>query len=301
MIRSSHRSRNSATCGPWCWPPTATGTKARRRCRRRRSLRLKDVPVFAVPVGSPRRLPDIELLSLDAPTFGIAGKSVRIPFTIESSLPRDYVTTVTLTTSDGDELTQGSPDRPDGPDVGRHLLEAEIDGRLHRHRPTFPRHADELIPENNQLTAPISIREEKLQVLVVESYPALGIPLSAERPVARSRRQRVVPAVPSGAGESRRRQSGLHQAVPRRAGRTVEVRCRLSGRRRRDRRTAHRGKLPAAERPRRTPGERAGVHAGYVRPAAVAARHRTGRFVADRAGRRRSRAAGDRARRAISN
>ena len=74
-------------------------------------LRLKDVPVFAVPVGSPRRLPDIELLSLDAPTFGIAGKSVRIPFTIESSLPRDYVTTVTLTTSDGDELTRkcGSP------------------------------------------------------------------------------------------------------------------------------------------------------------------------------------------------
>ena len=52
---------------------------------------MKGVPVFAVPVGSPTRLPDVELLSLDAPTFGVAGKSVRIPFTIESSLPREYV------------------------------------------------------------------------------------------------------------------------------------------------------------------------------------------------------------------
>ena len=31
-------------------------------------------------------------MSLDAPTFGVAGKAVRIPFTIDSSLPRDYST-----------------------------------------------------------------------------------------------------------------------------------------------------------------------------------------------------------------
>src|SRR3954447_25144091 len=61
-------------------------------------LRLANVPVFAVPVGSPQRLPDVELLSLDAPTFAIAGKSVRIPFTIESTLPREFSTTVTLKT-----------------------------------------------------------------------------------------------------------------------------------------------------------------------------------------------------------
>ena len=44
------------------------------------ALRMKGVPVFAVPVGSRTRLPDVELLSLDLPTFGIAGKSVRVPF-----------------------------------------------------------------------------------------------------------------------------------------------------------------------------------------------------------------------------
>src|SRR5205823_1512054 len=47
-------------------------------------LRLKGVPVFTVPVGSKTRLPDVELVSLGAPTFGVAGKAVRIPFTVES-------------------------------------------------------------------------------------------------------------------------------------------------------------------------------------------------------------------------
>ena len=50
-------------------------------------LRTRGIPVFAVPVGSPTRLPDIELLTLDAPTFGVAGKAVRVPFTIESAMP----------------------------------------------------------------------------------------------------------------------------------------------------------------------------------------------------------------------
>ena len=38
------------------------------------NLRQKGIPVFAVPVGSPTRLPDVEVLSLDAPTFGVVGK-----------------------------------------------------------------------------------------------------------------------------------------------------------------------------------------------------------------------------------
>ncbi|HTK77435.1 MAG TPA: hypothetical protein VL371_19380, partial [Gemmataceae bacterium] len=70
------------------------------------ALRLKGVPVFSVPVGSTTRLPDIELVSLGAPTFGVVGKSVRIPFTIESTLPREYLTKVTLKTSDGDEVSE---------------------------------------------------------------------------------------------------------------------------------------------------------------------------------------------------
>ena len=133
-------------------------------------LRMMGVPVFAVPVGSRTRLPDVELLSLDLPTFGVAGKSVRVPFTIESSLPRDYVTTVTLRASDGDEVTK---------EVRIAAMGRTSDWLVWKPKETgddtltltVPKHPDETLADNNKLTAPISIREEKLRVLVVESYP----------------------------------------------------------------------------------------------------------------------------------
>ncbi len=134
------------------------------------ALRLKDIPVFTVPVGSSSRLPDVELLSLDSPTFGIAGKSVRIPFTIDSTLPREYLTTVTLKTSDGDEVSKEVRVAPMGRTsewviwkpkvVGDYTLTLDV-----------PRHSEELLGDNNKLSAPIAIREEKLRVLVVESVP----------------------------------------------------------------------------------------------------------------------------------
>ena len=133
-------------------------------------LRLQNVPVFVVPVGKSTRLPDVELCSLDAPTFAIAGKSVRIPFTIDSSLPRDHVATVVLRSSTGDELTKDISISAMGrtndwlvwkpKDIGDVTLTLEI-----------PTHGDETQTDNNSLTVPISIREEKLRVLIVESYP----------------------------------------------------------------------------------------------------------------------------------
>ncbi|MBN1854055.1 MAG: hypothetical protein JW829_15105 [Pirellulales bacterium] len=133
-------------------------------------LRLKGIPVFAVPVGSTTRLPDVELLSLDAPTFGIAGKSVRIPFSIDSSLPHEYRATVTLQTEAGDELSKEVLIHAMGrtndwiewnpQNTGDYTLTMEI-----------PVHSEETLDDNNRLSAPISIREEKLQVLVIESYP----------------------------------------------------------------------------------------------------------------------------------
>jgi hypothetical protein len=133
-------------------------------------LRLKGIPVLVVPVGRRDRLPDVELASLDAPTFGVACKSVRIPFTIDSSLPREYIANVVLKTSNGDELTTEVRIAPQGrttdaiiwkpKEVGDYELTLEV-----------PPHSGETIADNNKLTAPISIREEKLRVLVVESHP----------------------------------------------------------------------------------------------------------------------------------
>ncbi|MCE9519630.1 MAG: hypothetical protein K8R87_08780, partial [Verrucomicrobia bacterium] len=65
-------------------------------------LRMRGAPVFAVPVGAESKLPDVELVSFEVPTFAIAGKPLRIPFTIESSLPRDESVTLEMKTSSGE-------------------------------------------------------------------------------------------------------------------------------------------------------------------------------------------------------
>src|SRR5262245_58052188 len=141
-------------------PPVQAATK----------LRLQGIPVFSVPVGSTTRLLDVELLSLGAPTFGVTGKSVRIPFTIESSLPRDYLTTVSLKTSDGDEVTQevriAAMGRTNGSLLWKPSKAGDVTLTL-----DVPKHPDETLADNNRLSAPIAIREEKLRVLVIESLP----------------------------------------------------------------------------------------------------------------------------------
>lgn len=133
-------------------------------------LRLKGVPVFTIAAGRPTRLPDVELLSLDAPTFGVAGKAVRIPFTVESALPREYSTTVTLKTSDGDEVTKELRVLPMGRTSDWILWKPKATGDFTVSL-EIPKHAEETLTDNNKLSAPISIREEKLRVLLVESYP----------------------------------------------------------------------------------------------------------------------------------
>lgn len=133
-------------------------------------MSLREIPVFTILAGSPEPLPDVELVQLDLPTVGITGKTVRIPITIDSTLPSDYSTSVVLTTSAGETLTQEMVIQAgtrtsdtflwDPPEAGEYTVTVEI-----------PLHPDEAIVENNIRTAPIRIRQEELKVLVVESYP----------------------------------------------------------------------------------------------------------------------------------
>ncbi len=133
-------------------------------------MRLAQVPVFAVPVGSQTKLPDVDLVSLDCPTVGVVGKPVRVPFTIHSSLPTERVVPVTLTTNTGENLRK---------DVRLPPM-ATITDWIYWTPPgegdfvvtvTVPVQAGELLPDNNTRTAPIAVRQEQLKVLVVESVP----------------------------------------------------------------------------------------------------------------------------------
>jgi len=151
-----------ASDGDWNEGPPPVQAAAR--------LRTRGVPIFAVAVGSRTRLPDVEVLSLDLPTFGIAGKSVRVPFSIDSSLAREYTTTVTVRASDGDEITKEVRIAPMTRTSDSLVWKPKATGDFTLTL-TVPKHHDETIDDNNKASAPISIREEKLKVLVVESYP----------------------------------------------------------------------------------------------------------------------------------
>ncbi len=133
-------------------------------------LRLRKVPVYAIAAGSSRTLPDIELPSVSAPTYGIVGEPMLIPFTIRSSLTRDVETVVRLTTGAGESLSKlvtlpAMRETQEGifwtpASEGTVSLSLEV-----------PLQPDELRPDNNRQEFQISARRENLRVLVVESLP----------------------------------------------------------------------------------------------------------------------------------
>jgi len=133
-------------------------------------LRMRGAPVFAVPVGSETRLPDLAAVSFDVPTFGIVGKPVRLPFTLTSALPRPHSTTIEIRTSEGETLTSDVTI----PAMGR-LQETVLwtpqtmgDFKLTL---VLPPDDEERDLTNNALTAPITIRREELKILLIDTFP----------------------------------------------------------------------------------------------------------------------------------
>ena len=131
---------------------------------------MKGIPVFTVGVGSEVPLPDLELVSMDAPTYGVTKKQLRIPYVVRNTLGQDKVVNLTLSVDDKATLSktitvpamgQAQDNIAWNPkETGDFTLSLRIEKDM-----------EELIPENNQLSAPISIRKEQLKVLVIESYP----------------------------------------------------------------------------------------------------------------------------------
>ncbi len=132
--------------------------------------RMKGIPVFAVGVGSRVPLADIELISMDAPTFAVAKKPLRIPFAVRSTLGQDRDITVTLS-------VEGKPEAskivrvPAMGQVQQSLSWMPLTTGDFRLSMSFPQGSRDLISDNNEVSAPLSVRQEQLNVLVIESYP----------------------------------------------------------------------------------------------------------------------------------
>jgi len=133
-------------------------------------LRMQGIPVFPVAVGSKLPLPDLELVSMNAPTFGVAHKLLRIPFVLRSALGQDRDVRVTLYVDD--QAIQSK--RVHVPAMGQAQADVvwtppatgEVTLCLR-----VPKDAQEVIVANNEISTPMPVRAEQLKVLVIESYP----------------------------------------------------------------------------------------------------------------------------------
>ncbi len=141
-------------------PPVAAAQK----------LRLRGVPLFPIPVGSKVRLPDLDLLSVTAPTYGIVGENVQIPFTIRSSLDRQVRTIVRLRDESGKERTKDIVIPPNAETYDSILWRLEKEGTSTLEL-SIPLADGELVASNNSRKFTIAGRPEKIRVLLIETLP----------------------------------------------------------------------------------------------------------------------------------
>jgi hypothetical protein len=130
----------------------------------------RGVPLFTVPVGSARRLPDLDLISVTAPSYGIVGEKVQIPFTIRSSLAREVRATVRLRDENGRERTKEVVLPPDAETYESILWDIETEGPATLTL-SLPVARGERVDSNNERRFTLAGRPESIRVLVIETRP----------------------------------------------------------------------------------------------------------------------------------
>ena len=133
-------------------------------------FRLKGVPLYTMATGSEKRVPDLELAAVNAPTYGIVGENVQIPFTIESSLGRDVRTQVRIRSDTSKERFKDITIRANTTHYDSLLWRIEKEGASTLSI-SIPVANGELIQSNNSRDFVISGKPESIRVLVIETLP----------------------------------------------------------------------------------------------------------------------------------
>jgi uncharacterized membrane protein len=132
--------------------------------------RTREIPIYSVAVGSESALPDLALQQVNAPAYGLLGEQVSIPFKIQSHLPREVKTVVTLAGNEGEEVRKEITIPAYSLFQDTLLWSPKALGDLNL-KLSFPVAEGEYLDDNNEQRLRMSIRTEKLNVLVVDSLP----------------------------------------------------------------------------------------------------------------------------------
>ncbi len=134
------------------------------------ALAQHDVPVFAIGVGSETYLPDVEMQSVLAPTYGLVNERISVMFTVQNHLPREVRTTVTVAGPGGASGTKNVVLPPMGQVQDMLVFTPQTEGEGD-FTVRVPVEREEVFANNNERAFHLAVRKETLKVLVVDSQP----------------------------------------------------------------------------------------------------------------------------------
>ena len=150
------------TDGDWNLGPSPIGVATR--------FRDQEIPIYSIVTGQDQPIADLSLEEVTAPAYGLFGEQIAIPFTIQSHLPRDVSTEISLM-SNREVLASKKITLPANSRLRDSIMwypreVGEFDLML-----DFPVEVDEALRDNNSADFHIAVRVVKLSVLVVDSQP----------------------------------------------------------------------------------------------------------------------------------
>ena len=130
----------------------------------------RDIPVYSVGIGGETPLPDLVLQHTTTPAYGLLGDQITIPFKVQSYLPRQVQTTVSMSDMRG-VVARKAITIPAFGEVSDSLVWAPTEPGDYKIDVNLPVEAEEAITDNNIQSFRIAVRTETLNVLVIESAP----------------------------------------------------------------------------------------------------------------------------------
>lgn len=134
-------------------------------------MKTRKIPLYTIPVGSETFIPDIELIDVKIPSYGILGETIQIPFSIKNSFDTEKSCTVQVVSeTSGQYLSKNIVIPPNSTISDAFIWPVKHEGQ-DKILIKVPALDEEKLTQNNQNEALLEGRKESIKVLVIDSLP----------------------------------------------------------------------------------------------------------------------------------